>query len=88
MNHILHRSIDDARYSVRPDYERATLKKRFPDKIGALLNRYIQKLEVAVLTIEFGRTEFEEYPGVLNYLSEIDFEGFLCWQGAVKSNSH
>ena len=68
MGHLRHtyhytfrRSLGHELYSSRPDYEKATSKKRFSDAIEKELVKEMQKLAVCVISIALGRKEIEEF---------------------------
>jgi hypothetical protein len=60
-HHTLRRQIGSAKFSDRNGYKPATSRRKFPDSIEGMLNRYIKKnLSVKVLPVVLGRKEIEE----------------------------
>ncbi|WP_140204438.1 hypothetical protein [Vibrio parahaemolyticus] len=60
-NHTLRRTIGTEMFESLPDYQPASSKKKFPEKMENLLNEHFSNLEVSFVSIDFGRTETEEY---------------------------
>lgn len=61
LNHTLRRSIGEKKFSNVKGYEKASSKKKFPKHIEEKVENYLLELEVSILPVRFGRTEFEEY---------------------------
>ena len=60
-NHTLRRTIGNEKFKSHPDYQPASSKKKFPEQLEYLLNEYFYNLKVSFASIDFGRTETEEY---------------------------
>lgn len=60
-NHTLRRTIGTDMFKSLPDYQPASSKKKFPERMENLLNEHFSNLEVSFVSIDFGRTETEEY---------------------------
>ena len=61
VNHTFRRTIGAVRFSNIVGFQKATSKKKFPAHVEQLVTKYICGLKIAVLPIEFGRKEIEEY---------------------------
>jgi hypothetical protein len=60
-HHTLRRKIGKKYYEGQSDYITASVSKKFPPRIEALVDRRLKKLLISVLVVEFGRKEFEEF---------------------------
>jgi len=61
INHTLRRSIGNTNFSNVEGFVKATSKKKFPDHIERLVDKYMKdNLEIAFIAVYFGRKEFEE----------------------------
>ena len=62
VNHQFRRSLGKARFSSIQGYQLATSKRKFPSLVEEKLTNYMKKnCEIAFLTMQLGRKEFEEY---------------------------
>ena len=60
-NHTLRRTIGTKKFMKHKGFEGATARKPFPPHIEKLLESYMRSLHVAILPVDFGRTELEEH---------------------------
>ncbi|HHX8438351.1 TPA: GIY-YIG nuclease family protein [Vibrio diabolicus] len=59
--HTLRRTIGADLFMSLSDYQAATSKNKFPERIESLLNEHFSQLEMSFVPVDFGRTETEEY---------------------------
>lgn len=61
VNHTLRRKIGTQLFSQIKGFQEATSKKKFPDHIEKSIDEYMNKLNVTIFPIPFGRSEVEEF---------------------------
>ena len=61
VNHTFRRKLGAHHFSDTEGFEPATSKRKFPERIEALVDKLMGKLSVVYLPIPFGRSEVEEY---------------------------
>lgn len=61
VNHTLRRAIGRELFYHEKGFEKATSKNKFPDHIEVMVDEYMQKLDIRILPVPFGRAEIEEY---------------------------
>lgn len=61
-HHTVRRTIGERYFSKAKGFKKATVKKKFPDKIEKKVNKYIcDNLKIACLEVPLGRKELEEF---------------------------
>lgn len=62
MNHTFRRSLGRSLYTDHPEFAPATSKRKFSATIESSLSAYMESgIRIRVLTVLFGRAEFEEF---------------------------